>query len=201
MIDDKSSSIIAQASPDELKQIRMFKRRAEKLLNNSLVQQGFNSSTDLRISNEDGPSFSSFQLPPEEAFESLLMRFRHFWLQDEPCKFFNILNIVGRRVPEARDCTKTLKTSWKKGLFHSTTIVIDNAELTSERIIDLWLNSEFFHNDEPKKLELDTLIERIEESSNSPELLRFILIGSICECCRVIFDLNNLLKKIQFAVL
>ena len=77
-------------------------------------------------------------------FESLLMRFRHFWLEDEPCRFDKKRKIVGHRVPEARDYTGELKILWKKGLFRSANIVIDDFELTSEKVIDLWLNSEFF---------------------------------------------------------
>ena len=196
MLTEKLVTDIAQASTDELKQIRIFQSRAEKLLSNSLVLSAFASSADLHIDNEFGPTFS-FQLPPEESFESLLMRFRHFWHQKEPCNFFKIIKIIGHRVPEARDCTDSLKIAWNKGLFRSTNIIIDNTELTSGKIIDIWLNSEFFHNDEAKKIELDRLIERIE--LNSPGFLRFLLVGSICECCNVIFDLNELLKKIQFA--
>ncbi len=68
MIDDKVSSLITQANPDELKKIKMFKCRAEKLLSNSLVQNKFNPSADLTI-NYKGSS-SSYQLPSDEAFES-----------------------------------------------------------------------------------------------------------------------------------
>lgn len=194
VIDDEKYSLGMRVSPDELKQIKVFKSRAEKLLNNSLVLGGFKSSADLQINN-DGPSFS-FELPSEEAFESLLMRFRHFWAQKELCSFNRVRNIVHRHMPHTRERTEALKVAWKKGLFHSSHIMIDGVELTSEKLIDIWLNSEFFHNDEVKKTELDGLIERIE-LFHSPQLVRFLLIGSICECCNVIFELNELLEEIN----
>ena len=125
------------------------------------------------------------------------MRFRHFWLQEnDSCNFFSIIKIISRRVPEARNYTDSLTTAWKKGLFHSTTIIIDNTELTSKEIIDIWLNSEFFHNDVAKQLKLDHMIEQIDLVS--PGLSRFLLVASICECCNVIFGLNELLNKIHF---
>jgi hypothetical protein len=124
------------------------------------------------------------------------MRFRHFWLEKEPCNFFKILKIVSRRVPEARNCTDSLKAEWKNGFFHSTNIIINNTELTSEYIINLWLNSEFFHNVEAEQLTLDHMIEQIDLIS--PGFSRFLLVASICECCHVIYGLNELLKKIHF---
>ena len=194
MTDDKIASLITQANPDELKKIRIFKSRAEKLLSNSLVLDSFKSTADLQI-NGEGHSYS-FQLPSEEAFESLLMRFRHFWLKKEPCYFFNILNIVNQYVPDAKNCTQSLEESWKKGLFHSTNIIIDGDLLTAEKVIDIWLNAEFFHNDQnKKKTELDNLIDKID--LNSPGFAKFLLVGSICECCNVIFELNKLLAKVQ----
>ncbi len=195
MNDDKVSSLIAQANPDELKKIRMFKIRAEKLLSNTLVRDGFKSSADFRI-NDEGPSFSSFQLPSDEAFESLLMRFRHFWHKREPCNIFNILNIVNRYVPDARSSTQSLKKSWEKGLFYSTSIIIEDVPITSEKLIDLWLNAEFFHNDQDKQTELDNLIDKINSISPDPDFAKFLLIGSICECCNVIFELNTLLARL-----
>jgi hypothetical protein len=196
LVDDKLSSLNAKASPSELRQIELFQSRAAKLFNNSLVTNRFNPSADLHIDKENGSSFS-FQLPYEESFESLLMRFRHFWLQKkDSCNFFKILNIVDHRVPQTRNCTASLRIAWNKGLFHSTAIIIDNTELTSKEIIDLWLNSEFFHNVEAKKLKLDKMINRIDLIS--PGLSRSLLVGSIFECCNVIFDLNELLEKIHF---
>lgn len=156
-----------------------------------MVQDGFKSKADLQI-NAEGHSFS-FELPSEEAFESLLMRFRHFWLQGEPCYFFNILKIVDRYVPDARSNTKFLKESWKKGMFQSTNIIIDGVPLTTEKLIDIWLNAEFFHNEKDKKDELDNLINKIE--LNPSGFVRFFLISSICQCCKVIFELNKLLAK------
>ncbi|GAB6141906.1 hypothetical protein JCM14076_26350 [Methylosoma difficile] len=194
MIDDKIASLITQATPDELKKIRIFKSRTEKLLSNSLIQDGFNWSIGLQI-DQKGPSFS-FQLPSDEAVDSLLMRFRHFWLQDEPCNLFVILNIINRYIPDARNHTKPLKESWKMGMLHSTNIIIDDVPLTTEKLIDIWLNAEFFHNDQTeKKTELDNLIDKID--FYSPGFAKFLLVGSVRECCNVIFEVNKLLTKVQ----
>jgi hypothetical protein len=190
----KIAELITQSSPEELDKIRLFKNRADKLSCNSIIQQGYAPIYDLEINNEG--VLDCFQMPSEEALHSLLILFRHFWLQDEPCYFFKILKIIDRYVPEARSQTKLLKEFWKQGLFHSAHIIIDGVELTSEKLIDLWLIAEFFHNDYAKRIDLDILIGRADIVS--PGFVKFLLIGSICECCRVIFEVNKLLGKINF---
>ncbi|MBD9355635.1 hypothetical protein [Methylomonas albis] len=192
MIDSKIALLINQAEQKDLDSIRIFKERADKLYCNSIVRREYMPIADLHI-NHQGVSHR-FQLPSEEAFDSLLMTFRHFWLQDEPCNFFKILKIIDRYVPDARNHTKSLKSLWKQGLFHSTHIIIDDVQLTSEKLIDIWLNAEFFHNDKTKRFELESIINRID--FDSPGFTRFLLIVSIIECCNVIFELNKLLGKV-----
>ncbi len=125
----------------------------------------------------------------------LLMRFRHFWLQKEPCNFFNILGIVNRYVTDAHSHTQFLKESWTNGVFHSTNVIIFGSPLKAEKLIDVWFNAEFFHNDDNKKIELDNLTNEIDLIS--PGLAKYLLIGSICERCKVISELNKLLEKIE----
>jgi len=194
VIDDKIASLITQATPDELNKIRIFKSRTEKLLSNSLIQDGFDWSIGLQI-DQQGPSFS-FQLPSDEAVDSLLMRFRHFWLQSEPCNIIVILNIISRYVPDTRGISESLKESWRMGMLHSTNIIIDDVPLKTEKLIDIWLNAEFFHNDQnKKKTELDNLIDKID--FYSPGFAKFLLVGSVRERRNVIFEVHKLLTKVQ----
>lgn len=179
---------------DELNQLVLFKNRVNKLAQNSLFIDGFKPIADLYIDN--GIPRFDYQLPSEEAFESLLMRFRHFWLEKELCSFNRIRNIVHRYMPHQRELTDALKISWNQGMFHSVSILNDGVQLTSKDIVDIWLNSEFFHSQAIEKTKLDVLVMKIE-SNNSPELVRFFLVVSIFEFCKAIFQLNELVKKLS----
>gem|GEM_PF-2988806 len=82
------------------------------------------------------------------------------------------------------------------GMLHSTNIIIDDVPLKTEKLIDIWLNAEFFHNDQnKKKTELDNLIDKID--FYSPGFAKFLLVGSVRERRNVIFEVHKLLTKVQ----
>lgn len=196
MINDEIATLVNKANATELECIRLFKSRAVELSENSLICNGYRSSVDLQFSNEKGPSLFIKSLPSEEAFRSLLLTFRHFWAKTENCYFLRILNIVDRYVPETRKFISELRKLWHQTLFGSTQIIIDDTELTSNTLLDLWINAEYFHNDLLKKQELEELIARLG-AIGSPDFAKFLLIGSVCECCNAILRLNDEFKELD----
>lgn len=193
MIDTKLATLTTTATPKELKSIKLFKRRAIELANNSLIRNGYRLSVDLQLSNVDGHSFDIESLPPKENFKALLMDFRHFWSNDEPCNFLRILNIVSYYIPEARNITKELKNMWKDALFGSLIIMVDGNQLTPNALLDLWINAEHFHNDSSKKEELDALFERLTR-----DFVESLLVGAVCQCCNAILRLNGMFEKLEY---
>ncbi|MEQ1531771.1 MAG: hypothetical protein ABL925_20865 [Methylococcales bacterium] len=178
----------------ELECLRLFKRRATQLENNSLILNGYESGVDIQMG-QQGHALSIKSLPPEEAFRSLLLEFRHFWAVQEDCRFLRILKIIDRHVPGARVFTAELKSLWNQALFHRSHLVLDGKVLISEQIIDLWINAEYFHNDLTKRSELRNLISTLEPLG-SGDFAKWLLIGSICERCNVIMKLNRALDEI-----
>ena len=79
----KIAELTNKATQKELKDIKIFHRRAIELSNNSLIRNGYKLRVGLQISSEDGPSYDIESLPSEESFRSLLLGFRHFWMKKE----------------------------------------------------------------------------------------------------------------------
>jgi hypothetical protein len=196
LINNEIATLANKANATELENIRLFKRRAVELSENSLIRNSYRSSVDLQLNSEEGPSLFIESLPSEEAFRSLLLTFRHFWAKKENCYFLCILNIIDRYVPETRQFISELRSLWHQALFRSTHIIIDGSELKPNELFDLWINAEYFHNDSSKKQELDRLIARLG-AVGSPDFAKFLLIGSVCECCKAILRLNDEFKKLD----
>ena len=191
-MDTKIAGLTTKATQKELKDIKIFNRRAIELSNNSLIRNGYKLRVGLQISNEDGPSYDIESLPPKENFKALLLDFRHFWSNDEPCNFLRILKIVTRHIPEARNITRELKNMWKEALFGSLSIIVDGNPLTPNALFNLWINAEHFHNDSSDREELNALFERLTR-----DFIESLLVVSVFQCCNAILRLNGMLEKVD----
>jgi hypothetical protein len=192
MIYTKINTLTTKVTAKELESIRLFKSRAMKLSTNSLIRDGYKLSVGLQLSMEDGHSFNIESLPSEEAFRSLLLEFRHFWMKRENCYFLRILKILDRYMPDVRNFTDELREIWNQALFGTINIMIDSNQLTPNTLIDLCLNAEYFHNDQSAKEKLDALHEMLQR-----DFVKSLLVGSVCQCCSAILILNGMLEKLD----
>jgi hypothetical protein len=92
----------------------------------------------------------------QEHFRSFLLTFRKFILNDEPSNVDWILNICRRFVlddkKELIEVLDGLKAVWgyryRKGVVQMRT---NDLDLTPEYVLDLWINGQYFHGDNPQK--------------------------------------------------
>lgn len=158
-------------SAEDWKCIREFKRRAAELLGCGLVKDGYDLSASMNWSIEKGFSCETKALPDEEPFRALLMTFRFFWAKKEPSNFIRVLSIIRRHSgnPTLHQLVDGLRVRWKQSLFGGLMFVhINEKPLTADHLLDLWLNSHYFHGDDEKRAALESISKML-----SPELVKY----------------------------
>ena len=191
-MEEKVVRFESEPTDEEWRAIRTFRHRANELATSSLVSGGYDLRANFAWKAGELPQFTVHALPAEEQFRSLLLTFRHFVGNDEPSNFLRVLNILSRHVPSGRDFFDGLRTTWNQALVGGLmNINFSGKELTAKHILDLWINSHYFHNDEAKKAELEKL-----SNAFTQDFVKFLLANSVTECCRAILQLSQALSKL-----
>jgi hypothetical protein len=186
MADEVVVRMQSEPTGEEWRAIRTFLRRAKELSESSLVANGYDLSANVSLNAGEPPKFTVCAIPPEEPFRSMLLTFRHFVGNDEPSNFLRVLNLLAKRVPDAREYLDSLRTVWHQALFGGLmNLSFNGKDLTANYIFDLWLNARYFHNDEQKEQELDRLIRAFTE-----DFVKFLLANAVTECCKAILRLS-----------
>lgn len=129
--------------------------------------------------------------PPKGKLSSIIPLFRKFISDSEPIFLHRILNEAYRFTTDnqIRRKIKELKIEWKNcmksGPFRMT---VRGEEITPERVIDLWINAEYLHDDREKYLELEYLGKHPADLPN----LQFIT--SLPRLIEIILDTGDLVK-------
>ncbi len=142
------------------KQLDLFLTRARQLEQTRLIRSKPNSSWKMHFS-EDGTMTITTEEPDEEDLRSYLMILRQFVLQKEPIHLGRIHNLLDRRITD--DELRGYVTKARDGLKeaargHGIHFQLNDETISPERVADLWINGEYFHNDPEKKQELDRLL-------------------------------------------
>ncbi len=113
---------------------------------------------------ESGYLTCEFEEDDQESFRSFLLTFRKFILNNEPANIDRVLKTCRRHVKseedELREVLDELKAVWRyqygKGVIQMRT---NGVNLTPEYVLDLWINGQYFHSDNPdKRKQLDDLL-------------------------------------------
>lgn len=180
------SSILSEA---EWKVLREFCDKAHRLMATKLATAGL-GGIRARMSWEQGKGmWWETTLPPEEQVAEFVMAFRLFYLQKEPTHFPSVLSILGRHASESevRQLFKKYRQQWENCLFgNALQIAMNEKQLTSSLVIDLWLNAHYFHSDEDKKAELDQIFEGL-----SGDFAKYMLLDSVFEASKMILKIHR----------
>ena len=144
---------ILETPSDIRDQLCLFIARAEQLRECKLVQSTFPVSLSLKYNRLKGMQVSLTQ-PNEENFRSFLLVLRPFISPREPVYLFRIYNLCLRHFTNDRfkHLLEDAREKWKAQLkSDGISFIINNQEQTPEQITDLWLNAEYFHNDDAKR--------------------------------------------------
>jgi hypothetical protein len=145
---------------EEADRFNLFVKRAEELLDCGLVRNGDLRSSLLLRASQAGPVEFRTHEPNEEQLRSFLMTFRQFIMDGEPIFLSRVANILWQLLPGDRlrsrleDARRRWKTDCRRG---SMELVVNDSKFPPELVLDLWINGQYFHNDERKQAELRRL--------------------------------------------
>jgi hypothetical protein len=137
---------------------------------------------------------SASGLPSDDQLAALLLRFRHFYMNDEPANFLKVLKILPRhnRHTDLVAYCKNLREIWQKALFAGLMkISLGDETLNAQQILDLWLNGYHFHTDELKAKKLEELVSVL-----GADFVKFMLVDVVTRCSQAIIVLNGALRGV-----
>jgi len=180
---------------EEIENFNLFVEKANKLWASSFINDVKNLSFTLNYKQNRGVSSKSTLLP-EETIESLLVRYRHFYLEKSPIKLEKIFNILyqnsGKKIQTK---ISEIRKKYKDTLIKSPiSIRFNEKTITPKEIIEAWLSGEHFHLDKDKR----EIIRRIQ--GMSPGLSTFFLLipfHHLIACIKITSEIieKEILKK------
>lgn len=179
---------------DEHRRIEVFKRRVAQLAQVPIIKEG-RAQISAKIRGEVGKGVTiGVTLPPETDLRALYMAFRFFYLQKEPANFLRIVNILRRHAKDHNTITylDNLKKQWNGSFMKQIEITAGGRTLTPSLLVDLWFNAHFFHSDENKESELNSLLEIIGQDFGL-----FLLTDAVYEASKAVISLNSKLDIID----
>lgn len=138
----------------------LFIGRAQELVNTRLVQSGgLDASLSLKFHYIEGLSLT-VQNPDEELLRSFLVTFRHFVSKDEPVFVPRVYNLLWMHLQadairlELAVSRKHWQDTSKVG---GVDLIFDGARVSPDRLLDLWINGQYFHSDERKRAAIEAM--------------------------------------------
>lgn len=139
-----------------------FLRRVDELHTTRLVRSGALSNAFHLGARAGQPPVMSVSVPDEDDFRSFLMAFRHLVATKEPSNFDRIANLLFQDLTPGRlrdfvvECREQWRHDRKTGTIR---LEIDGQDFGPERTLDLYLNGRYFHSEEAKARDLNSVGE------------------------------------------
>jgi hypothetical protein len=130
---------------DPIEQLRLYRERANRLLENQLVKSGFDASSTIEFENtEAGPVLTvKMKEPPTELLTALLVVLRQFLNNDEPINQNRVFNTLELHLTDdsLRGELRKARKHWNEMLREDAMrLVYNEKELSPEFITDMWIN-------------------------------------------------------------
>jgi hypothetical protein len=179
-----------KTSMQGIEQLQLFLMRADELLNSRLVKNGLNTGFTMSFDQISGIRFSS-QEPDEEDLRSFLLTFRQFVSDEEPVYLYRIYNLCHMKIlsDELKNHLIEGRKEWKRSLTHGGfKLVWNESEFQPEKVLDLWINGVYFHNDSQKREFLDKI------APHQKMLLRQVFLNAITDGVRQVMFVSYIIK-------
>jgi hypothetical protein len=158
-----------------------------------IIRKGWRSSS---IGWSDARGFYSEDNTPESHIRELLHLLRPFVLQNERTNFYNVLNMISRRMDN--EGIRAVLGRWKAGFSgqisqSAFTITANNLVLNSDRAFLLWVNALEYHKDRDKQAELNAALGGLPFEVAKNIFLNGMIekIDSISRVSKFIWDIGN----------
>ena len=184
------STKVNKLTAKQLKKLLLFKQKICQLQKVSIVKDGFNVGVDFKYKQEQGLEIKG-RFPNEDSVKSLLMSLRFFLNNDEPLFFYKICNILylgtnGEIRKEAAQIRKIFSD-----ILHNPPInFVENGKtLSPEKIINLWINGEYFHVDEEKAQTLFDLY------NSMGDFIKYLLLDPLVQIVKLLIYTDRFIDK------
>jgi hypothetical protein len=180
----------------DLKILRLFCEKAASLNESSMVKKGTgNLSVQMNYQKDVGMSYETQNAPPDDHLEQFLLRFRFFYGKKEPTHFPKILNVISRNTSsnELVEALRFMRKKWKESLFAGVaSMEVNGRKLTAEYVLDLWFNAHYFHSNEAKRTELDSLSVAL-----SPDFMKSLMLNAVINASNDILNVYVPIRTIM----
>jgi len=152
-------SALLPLAEEEFEAILLFKEKALKLghARNNQNQLPIAKFT-IDKSSERVISFES-NIPDIEKIENIALKFRFFFADKEPTHIYKILNLLSKKSTDqwAKNYIARVRLLHKTFLERADTSEKFGHPVKNDEIINLWFNSDIFHQDKVKREKLDEI--------------------------------------------
>jgi len=180
-------------SQTELKQLQLFKGRAEDL---ALSQAKYQNVPMASYSKAQGSRVESFNAntPDIDHVTNLALKFRFFYADKEPTQFEKVANLLRRKAKDewAVNYIDRLKLFFKESMKSKDITANLGHPISNREIINLWFNSNFFHSDLKKREKLASIHQVVGEQASL-----FQLYLAIVKCSSHIQALYVVIHKLN----
>lgn len=165
---------INQSGPEQ--QLQVFHSEVSSLRREPLAKSGWETQVSYSFGKGVGLSIKQ-EGPDETQLRSLLLALRKFVSGREPVDLNRIYNLLLRHLTsdELKTYLIDARKKWRQAQnLDAVALIVDEKELTPERIADLLINGYYFHVDLEKRKQLNNVMGDIA-------LSRFIFLGYMAE--------------------
>lgn len=153
------ATVKAKRERTDYERLELFVKKVDELANTNIAKKGFNIEYTMQ-GGKDRPAESKLQQPDETDVKEYLLTFRQFISEDEDIYLNRIFNICHRHIvndevkkhlAKARQIFEGMKKN------NGLSITVNNVQLTSLYITDMYINGKYFHNDIDYQTEIDKM--------------------------------------------
>ncbi len=181
-------------SRDKKEILLLYNKKVEKLLKHSLLQDLLQGKINLEISFFPPDLKIGGTSPTEEQIESLLVRFRPFYLQKESTNFFKVYNVTWELTDseKQKSILKFLREKYKTILEKGGgfNLKVNNSTVKPKDNLDNWLNAYYFHSNKKKE-------EKLKQLQNSTKgFAKVFFLKELINLIEVIIYLNVVVQEV-----
>ena len=173
----------------ELRHLGLFVERVDEAAQTRFLQNFRGTELNIRFDHMKGLEVKNRDVP-EEDLRSFLLTFRQFMMDREPVNLSKMFNFCDRHLTDdaLREELRKARTEWKQALKQSPLQLTHNGtDMTPKHVGDLLINGHYFHSDEAKRAQLDSLMPM------GQVLSRYIFLNLITDVIKQVFFLRHLI--------
>ncbi len=156
----RAAKAASRSIRDPLERFTIFCEKAKELRESDWARGGLGVKASESWNAAEGEIKIIIKEPQETPLKAFLLTFRHFILRDGPIHIDSIYNLCAVHITDEKYREYLIKSrDFYRNALHSSAIdLIQNGEnISTEYIVDLLINGQYFHSDNDKRKALREL--------------------------------------------